>query len=116
MKNPEVRISLLPSEKRQKCTHCATCHRDSIIVDEPIADSILKQENIVLLKIIVSKRFILGSQSAIALSMLESKSLLFVRYLKRKLDFTKAVSGIGGFFTTGYYKTKVIDIGNLCKW
>ncbi len=115
-KNEESRSTDIAFTKRKKAKSVRIArylHRDSIIVDEPIADSILKQENIVLLKNYRKQKdsFWVANRQ-LPLSVPESKVYFLLDTLK-KTRFYKAVSGIGGFFATGYYKTKVIDIGNL---
>jgi hypothetical protein len=115
-KNEESRSSDIAFTKRKRAKSIRIAryiHRNDIIVDEPIADSILSQENTVFIKNYRKKTdsFWVANRHD-TLSVPESKVYFLLDSLKRT-RFYKAVSGVGSFFATGYYKTKVIDIGNL---
>lgn len=115
-KNEESRSSDIAFTKRKRAKSVRIAryiHRDSIIVDEPIADSILSQENTIFLKNYRKQTdsFWVANRHD-SLTVPESKVYFLLDSLK-KTRFYKAMSGVGSFFATGYYKTKVIDIGNL---
>lgn len=115
-KNEESRSTDVAFTKRKKAKSVRIAryqHRNNIIVDEPIADTILKQENTVFLK---NYRRQTDSFWTVrrhdSLSVPESKVYFLLDSLKRT-RFYKAMSGVGSFFASGYYKTKIIDVGNL---
>ncbi len=115
-KNEESRSTNVSITKRKKAKSVRIArylHRKDIGVDIPIADTILKQENTVLLK---NYRRQTDSFWTVrrhdSLTIQEAKVYFLLDSLKRT-KFYKAMSGIGSFFATGYYKTKVIDVGNL---
>ncbi len=115
-KNEESRSTNVAITKRKKAKSVRIArylHRSDIVVDVPIADTILKQENTVFLKNYrrqtdsfwtVRRHDTLSTQEGNVYFLLDS--------LKRT-KFYKAMSGVGSFFATGYYKTKIIDVGNL---
>lgn len=115
-KNEESRSTNIAITKRKKAKSVRIArylHRKDIEVDKPIADTILKQENTVLLKDYRRKTDSFWTvRRHDTLSVQESKVYFLIDSLKRT-RFYKAVSGVGSFFASGYYKTKVIDIGNL---
>jgi hypothetical protein len=88
-------------------------HRKDIQVDQPIADTILRQENTILLKDYRRKSDSFWTvRRHDSLSLQEGKVYFLIDSLK-KTRFYKAMSGIGSFFASGYYKTKTLEYGNL---
>lgn len=115
-KNEESRSTNVAITKRKKAKSVRIArylHRKDIAVDKTIADTILKQENTVFLK---NYRRQTDSFWTVrrhdSLSVQEGKVYFLIDSLKRT-RFYKAMSGIGSFFASGYFKTKVIDVGNL---
>lgn len=115
-KNEESRSTNIAITKRKKSKSVRIArylHRNDIIVDQPIADTILKQENTVYLKNYRRQTDSFWSASRHdTLSVQEGKVYFLLDSLK-KTRFYKAMSGIGSFFASGYYKTKTLEYGNL---
>ncbi len=115
-KNEETRTTNIAftKTKRAKSVRLARyVDRKNILVDQPIADSILKQDNKILLKNYrkQSDSFWITNRHD-TLSVQEEKVYYLIDSLKQT-KFYKAVSTIGGIFASGYYKTKTLDYGNL---
>ncbi len=106
-------IAIMKSKKAKSVRIARYLHRDNLIVNEPIADSILRQENTIFLKNYRRKTdsFWVASRHD-TLSVPESKVYFLIDSLKRT-RFYKAMSGVGSFFASGYYKTKTLEYGNL---
>ncbi len=114
--NEESRATNVAITKRKKAKSVRIArylHRKDIIVDQPIADTILKQESTVYLKDYRRKAdtFWVNHRHD-TLSGPESKVYGLIDSLK-KTKFYKVVSHIGGFIASGYYKTKYTEIGSL---
>ena len=115
-KYEEARATNIAITKRKKAKSIRIgryLHRNDIQINIPIADTILKQENTVFEKNYRRKTdsFWVAERHD-TLSTPESKVYFLLDSLKRT-KFFKAVSGIGSFFASGYYKSKIIDVGNL---
>lgn len=121
-KNSESRSTNISYSKRKKAKSVRIArymHRNKIILEQPIADTILKDADQILQKDYRrrSDSFWVNSRHD-SLSKSESNVYILIDSLKRTKIY-KALSGIGGFLASGYYKTKVIDIGNayqLVSW
>ena len=115
-KNMESRSTNISYSKKKKAKSVRIArymHRNNIIIEKPIADTILKDADQVLVKGYRKKTdsFWLASRHD-TLKKSEQNVYILIDSLKNTKVF-KALSGIGGFFASGYYKTKVIDIGNV---
>ncbi len=115
-KNKESRNTSIAITKRKKSKSVRIARylsRDSIKINEPIADTILKQENTVFVKNYrkLSDSFWVARRHD-TLTTPESKVYFLIDSLKRT-RFYKAMNGIGSFFVSGYYKTKTLEYGNL---
>lgn len=121
-KNMESRSTNISYSKKKKAKSVRIArymHRNHIILNQPIADTILKDADQVLMKNYRRKTdsFWLASRHD-TLSKSEKNVYILIDSLKNTKVF-KALSGIGSFLASGYYKTKVIDIGNayqLVSW
>lgn len=115
-KNEESRSTNVAITKRKKAKSVRIArylHRKDIQVDQPIADTILRQENTILLKDYRRKSDSFWTvRRHDSLSLQEGKVYFLIDSLK-KTRFYKAMSGIGSFFASGYYKTKTLEYGNL---
>ena len=115
-KNEESRSTNIAITKRKKAKSVRIArylHRNDIQINQPIADTILAQENTVFLKNYRKQTdsFWLNRRHD-TLSTQEGKVYFLLDSLK-KTRFYKAMSGIGSFFASGYYKTKTLEYGNL---
>jgi hypothetical protein len=115
-KNEESRSTNIAITKRKKAKSVRISrylHRNDIQINQPIADTILAQENTVFLKNYRKQTdsFWLNRRHD-TLSTQEGKVYFLLDSLK-KTRFYKAMSGIGSFFASGYYKTKTLEYGNL---
>lgn len=115
-KNQESRSTDVGITKRKKAKSIRIAryvHRKDIVVDMPIADSILAAENQVILKDYRRKTdsFWMASRHD-TLTIQEEKVYFLIDSLKRT-RFYKAISTLGGIFAGGHYKTKILDIGSL---
>ncbi|MEZ5025293.1 MAG: DUF5686 family protein [Chitinophagales bacterium] len=115
-KNKEARSSNIAITKRKKAKSVRIARylsRKNIIVDQPIADTVLNQENTVYLKNYRRKTdsFWVASRHD-SLTVPESKVYFLIDSLKHT-RFYKAISKVGGIFASGYYKTKTVEFGNL---
>jgi hypothetical protein len=115
-KNMESRSTNISYSKKKKAKSVRIArymHRKNIIIEQPIADTILKQPDQILEKNYRKKSdsFWLASRHD-SLSTSEGKVYVLIDSLKKTKTF-KVLAGIGGFLASGYYSTKVIDIGNL---
>jgi hypothetical protein len=121
-KNMESRSTNISYSKKRKAKSVRIArymHRKNIIINQPIADTILKDIDQVLVKNYRKKpdSFWLASRHD-TLSKSEAKVYILIDSLKNTKIY-KALAGMGSFFASGYYKTKVIDIGNayqLVSW
>lgn len=121
-KNSESRATNISYSKRKKAKSVRIArymHRNKIILEQPIADTILKDADQILQKNYRRRNdsFWVNSRHD-TLSKSESNVYILIDSLKKTKIF-KAFSGIGGFLASGYYKTKIIDIGNayqLVSW
>ena len=115
-KNEESRSTNVAITKRKKAKSVRIArylHRKDIQVDQPIADTILRQENTILLKDYRRKSDSFWTvRRHDSLSLQEGKVYFLIDSLK-KTRFYKTMSGIGSFFASGYYKTKTLEYGNL---
>ena len=115
-KNEESRSTNIAITKRKKAKSVRIArylHRNDIQINQPIADTILAQENTVFLKNYRKQTdsFWLNRRHD-TLSTQEGKVYFLLDSLK-KTRFYKSMSGIGSFFASGYYKTKTLEYGNL---
>ena len=115
-KNTESRATNISYSKKKKAKSVRVqryMHRNDIILEQPIADTILKDADQILLKNYRKRNdsFWVNTRHN-TLSKAESNVYVLIDSLKKTKTF-KALSGIGSFFASGYYKTKVIDIGNV---
>ncbi len=118
-KNEESRSTDVGITKRKKAKTVRIArylHRNNIVVDEPLADSILKRDNNIILKDHRKKTdsFWVASRHDI-LSPPENKVYFLIDSLKRT-KFYKSISRVGSFFVSGYYKTKTLDYGSLYQF
>ena len=121
-KNSESRSTNISYSKKKKAKSVRIArymHRNDIILEKPIADTILNDADQILEKNYRKKSdsFWLATRHD-TLSTQEGKVYFLIDSLKRTKIY-KAFSGIGSFFASGYYKTKVVDIGNayqLVSW
>ncbi len=121
-KNSESRSTNISYSKKKKAKSVRIArymHRNDIILEQPIADTILNDADQILEKNYRKKSdsFWLATRHD-ALSTQEGKVYFLIDSLKRTKIY-KAFSGIGSFFASGYYKTKIVDIGNayqLVSW
>ena len=115
-KSEESRSTNIAITKRKKAKSVRIArylHRKDIVVNESIADTILSQENTVFIKDYRKKTdsFWLATRHD-TLTTQESKVYFLLDSLKRT-KFYKAMSGIGSFFASGYYRSKTLEYGNL---
>ena len=121
-KNTESRATNISYSKKKKAKSVRIArymHRNNIILEKPIEDTILKDADQILVKNYRKRTdsFWVNTRHD-TLSKSEQNVYILIDSLKKTKVF-KALSGIGGFFASGYYKTKVIDIGNayqLVSW
>lgn len=115
-KNEESRSTNVAITKRKKAKSVRIArylHRRDIHIDQPIADSILNQENTVFVKNYrrQSDSFWLARRHD-TLSTQEGKVYFLIDSVKRTRVY-KVFSTLGSLFASGYYKTKTLDYGNL---
>lgn len=118
-KNEEFRTTDIGITKRKKAKTVRIArymHRKDIVVDVPIADSILKRENTITMKDHRKKTdsFWVAKRHD-TLSMPEAKVYFLIDSLK-KTKFYKGISKTGAFLVSGYYKTKTLDYGSLYQF
>lgn len=115
-KNMESRSTNISYSKKKKAKSVRIArymHRKDIIIEQPIADTILKDIDQVLVKGYRKKSdsFWLASRHD-TLAKSEENVYFLIDSLKRTKIY-KAFSALGSLFASGYYKTKIIDIGNI---
>ncbi|MDB5227947.1 MAG: Carboxypeptidase-like regulatory protein [Bacteroidota bacterium] len=115
-KNKESRTTNLPFIRRKKSKSIRLSRyldRKDIIIDRPIADTILKQENTVYVKDYRNHpdTFWLHNRHD-TLSTQEGKVYILIDSLKNTM-FYKVISKVGGILASGYYKTHTLNYGNL---
>jgi hypothetical protein len=115
-KSEESRSNDVAITKRKKAKSIRIArylHRKDIIVDQPIADTILDNENTVTAKDYRRKSdsFWVASRHD-TLSTQEAKVYFLIDSLKNT-RFYKAMSTLGGIFASGHYKTKTLEYGSL---
>jgi len=118
-KNEEFRTTDIGITKRKKAKTVRIArymHRKDIVVDVPIADSILKRENTITMKDHRKKTdsFWVAKRHD-TLSVPEAKVYFLIDSLKRT-KFYKGISKTGAFLVSGYYKTKTLDYGSLYQF
>ncbi|MBK9330236.1 MAG: carboxypeptidase-like regulatory domain-containing protein [Sphingobacteriales bacterium] len=118
-KNEEERSTDVGITKRKKAKTVRIArylHRKNIIVDEPIADSILGQPDAFTMKDHRKKTDSFWvAQRHDSLSQPEAKVYFLIDSLK-STKFYKVISRVGSFFVSGYYKTKTLDYGSLYQF
>jgi hypothetical protein len=115
-KNSENRSTNIAFTKRKKAKSVRLgryMHRKDIIVDQPIADTILKLDNTVYVKDYRRRpdTFWLANRHD-TLTPQETNVYFLIDSLKRT-KFYKVISRIGGLLASGYYKTHTLNYGNL---
>lgn len=118
-KNEEYRTTDIGITKRKKAKTVRIArymHRKNIVVDVPIADSILKRENTITMKDHRKKTdsFWVANRHDM-LTQPEAKVYFLIDSLKRT-KFYKGISKTGAFLFSGYYKTKTLDYGSLYQF
>lgn len=115
-KNSEARSTNISYSKRKKAKSVRIArymHRSNIILEQPIADSILSDADQILQKDYRKRTdsFWVATRHD-TLSTQEGKVYILIDSLKN-MKIYKALAGVGSFFASGYYKTKILDYGNL---